>query len=291
MSDVDESYPSFSDIEAEVAAEEAGTAPVRSVEADEPAAAVEKPAAEAAPPVVVVPPEVKAPEPNLPLSRHKAILEETRTRAAAAERESAELRARLDAIDAAKPPKPSKLEGVRENLPENVFELLAEQQATLEAQAATIKTYGERVQAEEQAAAARGRAEAQAALEGNADLSAWLAEDGDAWATAKDYDAQLRTNPRWAGKPMSERFAAVARLVKADLNIAPAAPAPPAPVPNKALPKAPPAPGSLSDLPGGATPSPAGSTDLLSSGDPLALAAMGSRMTNAEFERFMARAG
>src|SRR5206468_235191 len=44
------------------------------------------------------------------------------------------------------------------------------------------------------------------------------AEGGEAWQTALQYDAMLRQQPRWANKPMSERFQKVVTLVEADIG-------------------------------------------------------------------------
>jgi hypothetical protein len=48
---------------------------------------------------------------------------------------------------------------------------------------------------------------AREAVDNNPYLSAWLAGDPEAWNIAAEHDLRLRSDPKWAGKPMAERFA------------------------------------------------------------------------------------
>jgi hypothetical protein len=56
------------------------------------------------------------------------------------------------------------------------------------------------------------------AIAENSDLSAWSKENGELWSKAQDVDDQLRSDPKWQHKPIAERFAEVARVVKETAN-------------------------------------------------------------------------
>lgn len=48
---------------------------------------------------------------------------------------------------------------------------------------------------------------AREAVDNNPYLSAWLAGDPEAWNIAYEHDVRLRSDPKWQGKPIAERFA------------------------------------------------------------------------------------
>ncbi|PWI34840.1 hypothetical protein DI392_00735 [Vibrio albus] len=52
------------------------------------------------------------------------------------------------------------------------------------------------------------------AIAENSDLSGWKKEGGDLWNKAIEVDDQLQTDPKWQDKPLAERFAEVAKVVK-----------------------------------------------------------------------------
>lgn len=314
MSGTEETFPSLDEIAAEIDATEKGGSGKPPVEMNPPTPAepveaqgTAEPEPEDPPPDPTQdpPPEPAAtpknPEPALPLSRHKAILEDSRAARAKVEQEleraraeRAELEAQLAAVRGETPARSELFERLRENMPPELVEYLEQQDAKLSKQDKVIATYESRLKAEAEATAERLQAEVSSAFAANADLQSWESGNAEAWALAKQYDAQLQQSPRWAGKPIADRFAAVSRLVRADLDL-PVSAAPAAPVQRpqpRPLPQsAPPAPGSLTDLPGGATPTPQSSNSLLSTGDPLALAAMGAHMSERQLQEFLARAG
>jgi ElaB/YqjD/DUF883 family membrane-anchored ribosome-binding protein len=48
---------------------------------------------------------------------------------------------------------------------------------------------------------------AREAVDNNPYLSAWMAGDQEAWNIAYEHDLRLRSDPKWQGKPIAERFA------------------------------------------------------------------------------------
>lgn len=311
MSDTEEQFESFEQIAARLDAEEKGIAtppadnepevePKPAEPKEEPAKPEEPEApAEEEPDDKPAEPAARNPEPSLPLSRHKAILEEARAARDKAEQERQALIDEIAKLRKESTPKSTKLEKLRESMPSDLLEVLEEYEEKIAKQEEILSAHNARIEAEQRSMNERLQAEVTAAFEGNAELKSWQSGNEEAWALAKQYDDQLQHSPRWKGKPIADRFAAVTRLVRADLDLpAPTAPAPAAPAQRQAaskprpLPKeTAPVPGSLTDLPGGATPTPQTQNQLLSAGDPIALAAMSSRMTERQLEEFLARAG
>lgn len=72
----------------------------------------------------------------------------------------------------------------------------------------------------------------QAAIDTQPLLSKWQAKGGELWAQAVALDTQLQSDPQWAGKPMTERFAEVQRRVANEYGFSvPSASSGPAPAP------------------------------------------------------------
>ena len=98
--------------------------------------------------------------------------------------------------------------------------------------------------------------ETQAAIDSVPDLMAWQYDPAkqQEFALAKSVDAMLQQHPKWAGKPLAERFSEVVRRVRAEVG-EPQAAAPSARQAAAAAINAAPrrTPETLSDLGGGAT--------------------------------------
>ncbi len=60
---------------------------------------------------------------------------------------------------------------------------------------------------------------AQEAIDQVPDLATWQAKGGVLWAAAREQDRQLQADPEWGSKPAVERFAEVARRVRADVGL------------------------------------------------------------------------
>lgn len=63
-----------------------------------------------------------------------------------------------------------------------------------------------------------------AALNATPDLAEWQRSDRDKFAVAVHIDEKLQTDPAWKGKPLTERFAEVARRTRAAYGEAPPEP-------------------------------------------------------------------
>lgn len=116
----------------------------------------------------------------------------------------------------------------------------------------------------------------QAAIDAMPLLATWQSKGGELWDKSVQLDVELRSDPQWAGKPMSERFAEVQRRVASDYGF----PIPSTPRGNSApatQPRSTPQPEarevmpSLSDFSGGPA----------SIGDPMAGASVGQMVDKA----------
>ncbi|AOY90557.1 hypothetical protein BKK79_00970 [Cupriavidus sp. USMAA2-4] len=105
------------------------------------------------------------------------------------------------------------LEAIREDFP-TMHKALVAQQATIKAlQAQQQQVEQERHQ--QQAERQRTQAEmVQEAIDATPKLAHIQATDPDRFTAAQRYDAVLRADPRWQGKPLAERFAEAVKLVE-----------------------------------------------------------------------------
>jgi hypothetical protein len=140
------------------------------------------------------------------------------------------------------------------------FKLMRDQLVEAQERARVIE---ERSEQEKQQ---RSRSEVDEAISNNPTLTYWAELKPDVFARAVKYDNDLRDDPVWANKPIAERFIKVVELTTTLLgkevlpsSSAPTKPSMPAADPAKtkqlaeaALKNAPPAVGSLSDIPGDA---------------------------------------
>ncbi|WP_043767491.1 hypothetical protein [Algiphilus aromaticivorans] len=146
------------------------------------------------------------------------------------------------------------------------------------------------------------QSEIQTHIDANPDLSAWQAENGDAWAAAVAHDQRLRESPRWADKPLEERFKKAVELTKAELDLHDPAPAGSGDTKSDdgqqaktdqgaaVSSKQDDVPAGISDIPGGATPSQSqqeGEDDM----SPQALAAKVDRYSNEDIDEWLRRHG
>lgn len=122
-------------------------------------------------------------------------------------------------------------------------------------------------------------------------LADWQAEGGDKWKSALEIDARLMQNPAWKDKPQVERFAKVAKLVRAEFDIAD--PAPEVAVAKNGTTKpaaARAAVTSISDLSGGGN-APVDARDNLENSSAAALAVQMSSMSRDDIHRLLRETG
>ncbi|HGA5700426.1 TPA: hypothetical protein ACIS09_003142 [Salmonella enterica subsp. enterica serovar Birkenhead] len=107
---------------------------------------------------------------------------------------------------------------IREDYPEvaNALTLMARKYDYLQAQ---VQGAQPQQQVEEQDNSA-----AVAALNATPDLAEWQRSDPDRFAVAVHLDGKLQNDPAWKGKPLTERFAEVARRTRAAYGEAPPEP-------------------------------------------------------------------
>lgn len=125
-------------------------------------------------------------------------------------------------------------------------------------------------------------------------LLEWQTSDPEKFARAQAIDSVTKSSPKWANKPLHERFAHVAKQVADEFDIPFETSPRSTPAPNKADPRrvvqsaARTAPNTLSDLKGGATDQGDVRIEKL---PPAAAMARMSKMTDAEIERHLAKFG
>lgn len=135
----------------------------------------------------------------------------------------------------------------------------------------------------------------QSAIDEVPSLLEWQLEDPEKFSRAQEFDALLIKSPKWAGKPLADRFREAARLVADEFDITLDSPPQPSTAPSAAPRKAvdrtedaPRAkPNTLSDLKGGAV----DQSDDLNGLSPNASVARFSKMTDAEIDRYLERLG
>ena len=112
---------------------------------------------------------------------------------------------------------PDDLEALKEDFPTVYKAVMASMKAaqTLEAKLKPMEDSVQQTQAEQ----ARTAAEAvQDAIDSVPKLAHIQATNAEAFSMARQFDAALREQSAWAGKPLSERFAKVAEMVEAALG-------------------------------------------------------------------------
>lgn len=112
---------------------------------------------------------------------------------------------------------PEDLEALKEDFPTVYKAVMASMKAaqTLEAKLKPVEDSVQQTQAEQ----ARNAAEAvQDAIDSVPKLAHIQATDAQAFSMARQFDAMLREQSAWAGKPLAERFAKVAEMVEAALG-------------------------------------------------------------------------
>jgi hypothetical protein len=181
------------------------------------------------------------------------VLQNTRQQVASLESQLKEAQARIAELNGGKPvsgkdatPEPgqtqaeanaaavqaltdAQLAELKESLPENLataVEALVLQSRQANAAISELRAKEARIEEERKQEASRS---VQEAIDANPTLSLWQsAEDKTMWQEAIREDAHLLANPKWANRPVAERFAEVVRRL--DPKAAGAAPAPqPAP--------------------------------------------------------------
>lgn len=159
-------------------------------------------------------------------------------------------------------------EALNEDFPELAASLL-ENAELLSAMRAQLSGIAQERQADQES---RQRAEAakvqdtvQEAIDATPELSLWQSNHPDVFAEAVEVDGLLRNKPEWQGKPMADRFAKVAEMVKVMR--------PDAPTPPMSGAKAPARAPSLGDIPGGMPPA----TNFSEQVDQLSASALGNK--------------
>lgn len=188
---------------------------------------------------------------------------------------------------------------LEDELPQ-VAKALRAQQSLLESLKVKVHQYETKEQREQEARQQAEQDTMKAAIAANPTLSAWQEaafrkENPDAtlWDQAAEADALLRSNPAWASKPLSERFARAVAMVEAMNGMTST---------TKRTKQADPAaeldamlgdrsiPGSLSEFPGG-TPPAQDDREALANISPHELAARMQDMSPDQVERFLAKHG
>lgn len=190
------------------------------------------------------------------------------------------------------------LEAIREDFP-TMYKALKAQQATISALKSQLQPV-EEDRRQQQAERQRTQEEqVRDAIDATPKLAHIQATDPERFAAAQQFDAVLRNQAKWAGKPLAERFARVVELVEMEhgaIDIPGAKPATTQKTPEElkkaaeaaaaAAAKAKPTvPTSLSDFPAGSPPAQSES-QALESLTPLQLADKFARMTPAQQEAY-----
>lgn len=165
------------------------------------------------------------------------VLKSERDRAARAEQMAREAQERVAALEAqlaqgAKPgdsartepatPQPDELsqedlEVLREDFP-TVYKAVMASMATAKALEAKLKPVEETVQQTEAERARTAADTVQEAIDSVPKLAHIQSTNAEAFALARQFDAAIRGQPQWAGKPLSERFAKVTEMVEAAIG-------------------------------------------------------------------------
>lgn len=169
-----------------------------------------------------------------------SVLKSERDRASKAEQLAAEMRERVAALEAAvqaasqgakdgesarteqqEPTvsdlSPDDLEALKEDFP-TVYKAVQAAMAKAAQLEAKLQPVEESVRSAEAEQARSATETVQEAIDAVPKLAHIQATNMDAFELAKQFDATLRTQPAWAGKPLSERFAKVTEMVEAALG-------------------------------------------------------------------------
>lgn len=190
------------------------------------------------------------------------------------------------------------MEALREDFP-TMHKAIMAQRATIKALQAQIQPVEEDRRQREKSEADKRADAVRDAIDATPKLAHIQATDPERFAAAQQFDQVLRANPKWAGKPMAERFARVIELVEQEhgaIEVPGANPNTAQKTPEElkkdaqaaaaAAAKAKPSvPTSLSDFPAGSPPAQS-ETEALESLTPLQLADKLARMTPAQQEAY-----